>query len=162
MNQKPKQEFIDLPFPHPFPYKWATGHTLGKALKEIRDKKKILATKCPECGRVSVPAKSICGRCHGVWMGDNWLKVSDKGTLQTFIRLENPRLEPLEGKVHRETVVQGDIELDGAGGTAIQHYLKEQDLEKLRVGMRMQAVWKEKRNRVGDLSDILYFEAIEG
>ena len=37
----------------------------------------------------------------------------------------------------------------------------EEDIEKLRLGMRIQAVWKPKEERVGDWSDIRYFKVIE-
>ena len=52
----------------------------------------------------------------------------------------------------------GFIELKGAA-TRLQHFVTASDLNKLRIGMRMKAVFRE--DRKGDLTDIVHFKAIE-
>ena len=54
------------------------------------------------------------------------------------------------------------IRLDGGDEwTILVHYLEMIDLEKLRRGMRVKAVWKPKEERRGRLSDISFFRIIE-
>ncbi len=54
-----------------------------------------------------------------------------------------------------------EIALDGAKNALIGHLLSELDPEKLHHDMRVQAVWKPRAERIGDLSDIRHFEIIE-
>jgi hypothetical protein len=54
----------------------------------------------------------------------------------------------------------GGIQLDGAD-SILRHFLEETDLNKLRIGLRMQAVFKPREERVGDLTDILFFRTIK-
>ncbi len=43
-----------------------TAGALGtRVLSAIRDKKKILASRCPTCNRVYVPARGTCHDCFG-------------------------------------------------------------------------------------------------
>jgi uncharacterized OB-fold protein len=51
------------------------------------------------------------------------------------------------------------IELDD--GTIIRHFLEETDTEKLKEGIRVQAVWKEKAERGEGTSDVKFFRTIE-
>ena len=77
--------------------------------------------------------------------------MSDKGTLITYTVCHQPsRVQPVE-----PPIVYGIIQLDGAD-TGIVHMLGEVDLEQLRIGMRVQAVFKE--NRQASILDIKYFK----
>jgi len=46
-------------------------------------------------------------------------------------------------------------------GVYIRHFLEETDAEKLRVGMRVEAVWKEDHERGEGTADVKYFRTIE-
>jgi hypothetical protein len=54
-------------------------------------------------------------------------------------------------------IIYGIIRLDGAD-TGLVHMLGEVDLEQVKVGMRLQAVFKEKR--VASVLDIKYFKPL--
>jgi hypothetical protein len=54
-------------------------------------------------------------------------------------------------------IIYGIIQLDGAD-TGLLHMLGEVDLEQLKIGMRLQAVFQEKR--VGSILDIKYFKPV--
>jgi uncharacterized OB-fold protein len=43
----------------------------------------------------------------------------------------------------------------------IMHLLGEVDPQKVKIGMRVQAVWKPPKEREGAITDILYFKPIE-
>jgi uncharacterized OB-fold protein len=134
------------------PYRYSMGATTSKFFIEIRDQKKILGIRCPKCKVVFVPPRSTCGRCFSPL--DKWVKVSDQGTLQTYTIVHYPTpVQPAP-----TPLIYGIIKLDGAD-TGLTHLINEADYEKLRVGMRVRAVFKEER--VGNMLDILYFKPVE-
>jgi uncharacterized OB-fold protein len=133
------------------PNAYAAGGVGSQFLIALRDKKKIMGTRCPTCNRVYVPARSVCKDCFGQL--DEWVEVSDKGTLLTYtVCQQSSRVQPVE-----PPIVYGIIQLDGAD-TGIVHMLGEVDLEQLRIGMRVQAVFKEKRE--ASILDIKYFKPL--
>jgi len=143
------------------PYSWGAGDFVGKALEELRDNGKIYANKCPQCGRFHLPPRKVCGRCHVEMEGrENWIEVGPKGTVLMFTVTVTPFLEPETGKPRQVPYTVATIQLDGAPA-AFEHYLKETDPEKLKVGMRVEAVLKPKEQRRGDVRDIIQFRTIE-
>jgi uncharacterized OB-fold protein len=107
-----------------------------------------MGTKCPKCDLVFVPARSICKYCFAQL--DHWVEVSDKGTLLTYtVAGQSNGVQPVD-----PPIVYGIVQLDGAS-TGLVHMLSEVDFEKLAVGMRVKAVFKEER--AGSILDIKYF-----
>jgi uncharacterized OB-fold protein len=133
------------------PYRYSMGATTSQFFINIRDHKKILGIKCPKCKVVFVPPRSVCGRCFSP-LG-KWVEVSDRGTVQTYTIVHYPSaVQPVP-----PPLIYGIIKLDGAD-TGLPHLISEAGYEKLRVGMRVQAVFKEER--AGNMLDILYFKPI--
>jgi uncharacterized OB-fold protein len=129
---------------------WA-GTVGSKFLIGIRDQKKITGTKCSICNRVYVPAKSTCKDCFSQL--DQWVEVSDKGTLLTYaVACQANGVQPVD-----PPVIYGIVQLDGAD-TGLVHMVGEVDIENLVVGMRVKAVFSEKR--VGSILDIKYFKPL--
>ena len=133
------------------PNTYSAGAVGSRFLIELRDKKRIMGTRCPTCNRVYVPARSVCKDCFGQL--DEWAEVSDKGTLLTYsvCHQANP-VQPVE-----PPVIYGIVQLDGAD-TGFVHMLGEVDPEQLRIGMRVRAVFKE--DREGSILDIKYFKPL--
>ena len=133
------------------PNRYSAGAVGSRFLIEIRDKKRITGTRCPTCNRVYVPARSICKDCFGQL--DEWVEVSDKGTVLTYTVCNQPNpVQPVE-----TPLVYGIIQLDRAD-TGFVHMLGEVDPEQLRIGMRVQAVFKEQRE--ASILDIKYFKPL--
>jgi uncharacterized OB-fold protein len=144
------------------PYNWGAGAFVGKALEELRDNGTIYANQCPQCGRFHLPPRMVCGRCHVEMEGfEKWVKVGPQGTVLLFTVTVRPFLEPETGKPRKVPYTVGTIQLDGAP-VAFEHLLKETDPEKITVGMRVEAVFKPKEQRTGDLRDILHFKTLNG
>jgi len=133
------------------PYKQFVGAVASKFLIELRDNKRIFGMRCPECRLVYVPARSICPKC--MCKMDEWVEVSDKGTVLTYsvVNYKEPT-QPVE-----PPFVYGIMQLDGAD-TGIVHFIAGVDHEDLKVGMRVQAVFKEERE--GNVLDIKYFRPL--
>ena len=133
------------------PNSYSAGAVGSRFLIDLRDKKKIMGTRCPTCNRVYVPARSICKDCFGQL--DEWVEVSNKGTVLTYsIEYEPKPIQPVD-----PPVIYGIIQLDGAD-TGLVHMLGEVDPEQLRVGMRVQAVFSDER--VASIMDIKYFKPL--
>ena len=134
------------------PYMWYVGEYGSRFYVELRDNKKIWGTKCAKCGTVLVPPRNVCGRCFVPVT--EWVEVKDTGVLQTFtvVHYEEPALQPL-----KPPFAYGIIKLDGAD-TGFVHLVADTDMNTLKTGMKVQAVFKEERQ--GNLLDIQYFKPV--
>ena len=133
------------------PYKHTGGAYVERFITEIGKSNKILGVKCPKCNKVHVPPKMICHECFEKM--DEWVEVQNQGIIKGFtVVTHSTPIMPLE-----PPFAYGIIKLDGAD-TDFVHIIKESDPEKLRIGMKVKAVFKENpRKRI---LDIEYFEAI--
>jgi len=86
---------------------------------------------------------------------DEWVEVSNTGTLLVFTvtRYPVPGIQP-----QKPPFAMGIVKLDGAS-TGLVHLLGGMDVNEFRVGMRMQAVFREKRQ--GNYLDIEYFRPLK-
>jgi uncharacterized protein len=136
-------------------YSWASGIAVGRFLAELKNGK-IIARKCRKCQRILVPPRMFCEDCFRTT--DEWVFVKDTGVVNTYsishVAADASRIkEPLYVAV---------INLDGASPLmGFLHVLGEIGSEKvLKVGMKVQAVWKPESERVGSILDIRYFKPI--
>lgn len=140
------------------PYKWSAGPIGTRFLEELKNGR-IMGTRCPKCKRVLVPARRFCPRCFVDT--PEWLEVGDKGTLRTFTVVNFS----YSGQVKNPPYVVGIIDLDGAdvgfahfiGGIDLTNF--EKAVKKLKPGIRVQVVWKKKRE--GNILDIEHFKPIK-
>lgn len=134
------------------PYTWAAGKTGSYFLTQLRDHARIWGSRCPECEKTFIPPRKNCPRC--VTADTTWVELPPRGVLQTYtvIHFSEPPLQPVE-----PPYIYGIIKLDGAD-TGLTHFIKEIEPEKLRSGMRMEAVFKTKDERQGLITDLLYFK----
>ncbi len=135
------------------PYNWSAGETASHFLAQLRDHKKIWATKCPSCSTVFIPPRKNCFKCF-VPIGD-WMEVSSVGTLVTFtvVNYHEPDLHP-----SHSPLIYGIIKLDGAD-TGLLHLVSDVDTENLCSGMRVEAVFSQ--DRKGSPLDIRYFTPVK-
>ena len=161
MTDKSAQELLTVPIKLNVPYDWSAGIFVGKFLEELRDNAKLYANRCPKCGRYHVPARMVCGRCHVRMDGwEKWIEVGPKATVYSFMILEQSFWYPTTGEMIEVPVCMGVVSLDGAP-TAFTHYLEETSAEKLWIGMRVEAVFKPREQRRGNIFDIVHFKTIE-
>jgi uncharacterized OB-fold protein len=141
-------------------FAWDTGIGIGKYLAALKEGI-IMGVLCATCNKIVVPPRTVCEWCFNPM--DEYVPLKDTGTVNTFSlcyvtwdvkRVENPELPAV-------------IQLDGAstldsspimGG--IMHMLGEVDPKEIHIGMQVQAVWKPPEERVGAITDILYFKPL--
>lgn len=135
------------------PNTYSAGKVGSRFLIELRDNRKIMGIKCPTCHQVYVPPRSTCKYCFGEL--SECIEVSNKGTLLTYAVAYQPNpVQPVE-----PPIAYGIVQLDGAD-TGLAHMLGEVDPAQLKVGMKVKAVFKAKKERVASILDIKYFKPL--
>ncbi len=98
-------------------------------------KGKILGETCPSCGKVYTPPSGVCARCGVATAGE--LEVADRGTVTTFCIVRVPS-ENIDIEL---PYCAAQILLDGAD-VPFFGLIQECPWEEVRMGMRVEAVWK--------------------
>ena len=117
------------------PYQYFAGSTGSKFIVSLRDEHQILGMRCNACGKVFVPPRQTCERCFAP-LTENWVPVKETGEVTSFtvVRYSEP-YQPKE-----PPYVLAMIKLDGAD-TPIAHLLECGNMDHVRVGMRVRAVF---------------------
>jgi uncharacterized OB-fold protein len=136
------------------PYRYAAGRYGSEFLRGLREGR-IIASRCARCPRTLVPPRIACTGCFGRM--DEFVDLPPHGRLLAFTVVAFPFVDPFTGTQRPVPYGYGMIRLDGADN-AFQHFLEEKDPSKLRVGMRVEAVFRDER--VGALADLLHFRVI--
>ncbi|MDG6995392.1 MAG: Zn-ribbon domain-containing OB-fold protein [Nitrososphaerota archaeon] len=135
-------------------YSWASGVAVSRFLSELKNGR-LVARKCNKCKRVMIPPRMFCEDCFRDT--DEWVYVKDTGIVNTYsiahVGADASRLStPLYVSV---------INFDGASELmGFLHLLGEVSESDIKIGMRVQAVWKPPEERVGSILDIKYFRPI--
>jgi uncharacterized protein len=153
MVEKAKEEILIKERKFDSIFSYDAGATRSKFLTELRDHQKILGIKCPQCHQVYVPPRAVCYKCFCDM--NEFVEVSTTGTLITYsIVYRSEPFYPVE-----PPFVFGIIKLDGAD-TGLAHFINEVDLQYIKEGMRVTAVFK--KERIGSILDINYFKPAGG
>jgi len=135
-----------------FPYKHSTGHTIGRFLAGLKEQKQIWGQRVSGQGVVVPPVGY--SEVDGSEAGE-WVAVKDTGVVTAVAMVHHP-IEGLHPSSTPFAFVL--VRLDGAD-TAMAHIVTE-NLEKLTVGARVQAVWAPDDQRQGSIRDIAGFRTI--
>lgn len=157
MSEQTAQEYLTLTIPAKLPYKWAAGIYVGRFLEELRDNATIYANKCPKCGRYFLPPRIVCGRCHIRTTG--WYDVGKTAKIISFTVVIEPFLDPGTGKMKEVPFTFAMLAFEKYP-VATTHFLNETNPEKIKEGMRVEAVFKPKKERTGNILDISHFKII--
>jgi len=140
-------------------YHYAAGRALSYFYQKLRDERRIFGNRCPKCGNVFVPPIDFCRTCF-VEVPNSWVAVSDKGELWSYSVI----LKTFVGYMRKPPWIYAQIKLDGADDY-FYHIVLGANLDKVEIGMRVEAVWAEERGRVSDTGDIFgeiaYFRPVE-
>lgn len=133
------------------PYRYSVGPVGSRFFVELRDNKRIMGIRCPRCHRAYVPPRATCGTCFGKL--DEWVEVANQGTVTSYtvVHYRSP-VHPVESPF-----AYGIIQLDRAD-TGLLHLLGEVGPHEIEIGMRVEAVFREKRQ--GNILDISYFRPL--
>ena len=139
-----------LRVPVEFDYTFSAGQSASRFLRAMQEGK-LLGQRCPVDGRVYFPTRGSCPS-HGVPIEGAPVELADRGTVVTYsinrVPSQNIDLELPYAAIQ--------VLLDGAD-TILMHVLGECDIENVRMGMRVEAVWKPKEEWTTSVANIEYF-----
>jgi len=135
-----------------FPYKHSTGETIGRFLAGLKEQKRIWGQRVAGLG-VVVPPLGYSEADGSA--GGEWVEVKPTGvvTAAAVVHEAVVGLHPYPAPFAFVLV-----KLDGAD-TAMAHVVKD-DLDRVRVGARVEAVWAPDEARIGSIRDIACFKVI--
>jgi uncharacterized OB-fold protein len=131
------------------PYHYVAGDYKARYLRALKDKK-ILGSKCSKTGKVFVPP--VIASPESFAPCDELVEVAHRGVITTFCIVNIPVI----GRDVELPYVAASVALDGAA-ISIFAMIQECKPADVRMGMRVEAVWKPDGEREGSHDDILYF-----
>ena len=131
------------------PYHYVAGDYRARYLHALKDKK-ILGSKCSRTGKVFVPP--LVASPESFAPAEDLVEIADRGVVTTFCIVRIPVI----GRNVELPYVAASVALDGAD-ISIFALIQECKPEDVRMGMRVEAVWKPDGERQGDHEDILHF-----
>ncbi len=93
-------------------------------------------------------------------MPEECLELSHQGTLISYSMVVDPMYDAGTGDMRPVPYIIAAIVLDGGPDVAFFHKLEESDPQRVRVGMRLEAVFRPSGQRVGSMEDILHFRTL--
>jgi hypothetical protein len=116
------------------------------ALQEGR----LIGQRCPRCGKVYVPPRGACP-VDGVPTEDE-VQLPDRGIVTTFCVVN----VPFQGQRIKPPYVAAYVLLDGAD-IAFLHLILDCAAEDVRMGLRVEAVWRPREEWEPSLTNITHF-----
>jgi uncharacterized OB-fold protein len=130
-------------------YQYAASPEESKFFRGLAEGR-LLGQRCPKCQKVYVPPRGACP-VDGV-PTEGEIELPDRGTVTTFCVVN----VPFQGQKIPIPYVSAYVLLDGAD-IAFLHLILETDAADVRMGMRVEAVWKPREEWTTDLNNIKYF-----
>ena len=134
-------------------YNFTAGAGPARFLSQVK-KGVLTGQRCPRCDQVYIPPRGSCAAC-GVATEEE-VVLSDKATVQSFtivsIPIPNNPIQP--------PYIIANLVADGANISFI-HLMSECVNEDVRIGQRVQAVWKPEEEWDYAMDNIRYFKPVD-
>jgi uncharacterized protein len=130
-------------------YNWSAGHQATQYLRGLLDGR-LVGSRCPTCRQVYFPGRGVCPT-DAVALGDA-VALPDRGTITSFCIVNVPFL----GQRIKIPYVAANILLDGAD-IAFSHLILGCEADEVRMGMRVEAVWRPAEEWGPSLENIDHF-----
>lgn len=135
-------------------YRYTPGLASSRFLRAVAEGR-LIGQRCPVCCKVYIPSRGSCPT-DGVPTEEE-VELPDCGVVTTFCVVN----VPFAGHAIEMPYVAASILLDGAD-IAFQHLIQEIPAREVRIGMRVQAVWKPREQWGPSLENIRHFRPAEG
>ncbi len=123
--------------------------------REIKDNARIMGSVCKKCELTYVPGRLYCERCLSQL--EDWVDVGKHGEVHTYTIAS----VDLDGSKVDEPVILAMVRIDGACGGLV-HRLEGITPDEVRIGLRVEAVFRNKAERTGSILDIKFFKPSSG
>ncbi|MBI4488936.1 MAG: Zn-ribbon domain-containing OB-fold protein [Deltaproteobacteria bacterium] len=127
------------------------GQSFFKGLKE---RGKLVGTRCRNCDQVYLPARQFCERCFAELTEE--VEVKNEGTVRsfTFCYVDH------DGDRLKQPLALALVQLDGATTVLLHRLLGVNDPSQIRIGSQVGVVIKPKSKRAGSILDIEGFRPL--
>ncbi len=134
------------------PNQYFAGRVGSKFIIALRDEHKILGVRCETCNKVFVPPREYCEKCLEK-LDENWVELSNEGVITNYTVVNyNDKHLP-----RRAPYILALVKVDGAD-TLFPHIVEGIDVEDVKVGMRVKAVFAEETTNT--ILDLDHFEPL--
>jgi uncharacterized OB-fold protein len=134
-------------------YHFTAGRAPARFLARVKEGV-LSGQRCPRCSNVYIPPRGSCPAC-GVPTEEE-VVLPDKGTVQSFTVVAIP----IPNNPIKPPFVVANLVLDGANISFI-HLISECENSEVRIGQRVQAVWKPREEWGYAMDNIRYFRPID-
>jgi hypothetical protein len=132
-------------------------YTVGVAgevfFRAIKDRGRLVACVCPDCGTDYLPPRLYCERCFAKTA--DYRDLEARGTVHTFTVAHFD----LDGRRLATPELYAFVRINGSGG-GIVHRLGEVAASDVYIGMEVEAVFLPPARRTGSILDIAYFKPV--
>ncbi|MEM0118572.1 MAG: Zn-ribbon domain-containing OB-fold protein [Conexivisphaerales archaeon] len=136
-------------------YSWSSGVAVSRFLEGLK-KGELWGRRCDRCRRTMIPPRMYCEVCFRPT--DRWVRLKDTGSINTY----SVCWVNTDASRRKEPLTIAVIGIDGASeNMGILHYVDEIKPEQVKIGMKVKAVWKPEKERVGSILDIRYFKPLQ-
>ncbi|MRI33874.1 DNA-binding protein [Endozoicomonas sp. OPT23] len=143
----------DIKSPVYLNYNFTAGASTSTFLSNLK-KGQLTGGKCDECSAVYVPPRGSCAAC-GVATSES-VNLSDKATIESFTIVHIP----IPGNPIKPPFIVANIVLDETHQSFI-HIVSGCDNDDVRIGMRVEAVWKPEEEWDIAMENITHFQPID-
>jgi len=149
MNEPPTEPVKYVEATVRLPYHYVAGDFRARYLQALKDKI-ILGSRCAKTGKVFLPP--IVSSPESFAPCDTFVELPGRGIVTTFCIVNIPVI----GRNVELPYVAASVAIDGAD-ISIYALIQECPPAEVRMGMRVEAVWKPDGERQGDHEDILHW-----
>ncbi|MBN2179876.1 MAG: Zn-ribbon domain-containing OB-fold protein [Deltaproteobacteria bacterium] len=134
------------------PNQYFAGRVGSKFIIALRDEHKILGVRCEKCNKVFVPPREYCEKCLSK-LDESWVELSNEGVITNYTVVNyNDKHLP-----RRAPYILALVKVDGAD-TPFPHIVEGIDVEDVKVGMKVKAVFAEETTNT--IRDLDHFEPL--
>lgn len=134
-------------------YQFTAGRAPARFLSRIREGV-LTGQRCPRCSNVYIPPRGSCPAC-GIPTEEE-VVLPDRGTVQSFTIVAIP----IPNNPIKPPFVVANLVLDGANISFI-HLMSECENSEVRIGQRVEAVWKPAEEWGYAMDNIRYFRPLD-
>lgn len=147
------EPIIGVESPSYLTYNFTAGKATALYLRSMKEGK-LVGQRCPKCRNVYIPPRGSCAAC-GV-PTEEQVTLSNKATVESFTIV----YIPIPNNPIKPPYVIANLVLDGAN-LSFLHLLSECKNEDVRIGMRVEALWRPEEEWGFAMENIQYFKPID-
>jgi len=151
-ESKGTEEYIYSEIMMELTWKVHPSDIMNRFFELLQKEKRLYGIRCPDCRRVYLPPRLVCGNC---WTEMNeWVALENKGKILARTTCYYTLINNDTGIRRPTPFVLALIRLNGAD-TTFNHFVETDDPSLVRLGKEVEIVFVDELK--GDMSDIRFF-----